>query len=124
MLLYDTSYTIIGLVYSALLPEVTESDAERNGLQISSSLFGLLGMILGFVIPDLFRPKAGMSPSFLPLQVSMVAIGLISGVLIVITTLRVKERPEFHLVDEPLELWPSIKYGILETLREIISGEE
>ena len=39
MLLYDTAYTIIGLVYSALLPEVTESDAERNGLQISSSLF-------------------------------------------------------------------------------------
>jgi GPH family glycoside/pentoside/hexuronide:cation symporter len=30
MLLYDTAYTIIGLVYSALLPEVTESDAERN----------------------------------------------------------------------------------------------
>ncbi|HHE73220.1 MAG TPA: hypothetical protein ENL34_13170, partial [Chloroflexi bacterium] len=37
MLLYDTAYTIIGLAYSALLPEVTESDAERNGLQISSS---------------------------------------------------------------------------------------
>jgi GPH family glycoside/pentoside/hexuronide:cation symporter len=110
MLLYDTSYTIVGLVYSALLPEVTESDAERNGLQISSSLFGLLGMILGFVIPDLFRPKAGMSPSFLPLRLSMIAIGVISGMLIVITTLRVKERPEFHLVDEPLELWPSIKY--------------
>lgn len=42
MLLYDTAYTMIGLVYSALLPEVTESDAERNGLQISASLFGLL----------------------------------------------------------------------------------
>jgi GPH family glycoside/pentoside/hexuronide:cation symporter len=46
MLLYDTAYTIIGLVYSALLPEVTESDAERNGLQISASLFGLLVRIL------------------------------------------------------------------------------
>jgi GPH family glycoside/pentoside/hexuronide:cation symporter len=110
MLLYDTAYTIIGLVYSALLPEVTESDSERNGLQISASLFGLLGMILGFVIPDLFRPKAGMSPSFLPLQVSMAAIGVISGALIVFTTLRVKERPEFHLLDEPLKLWPAIKY--------------
>jgi GPH family glycoside/pentoside/hexuronide:cation symporter len=110
MLLYDTSYTIVGLVYSALLPEVTESDAERNGLQISSSLFGLLGMILGFVIPDLFRPKAGMSPSFLPLQVSMIAIAVVSGALILVTTFRVKERPEFHLVDKPLKLWPSIQY--------------
>jgi GPH family glycoside/pentoside/hexuronide:cation symporter len=112
MLFYDTSYTIIGLVYSALLPEVTESDAERNGLQISSSLFGLLGMILGFVIPDLFRPKAGAVPTLLPLQVSMVVIGIISAILIVVTTFRVKERPEFHLVDKPLGVWTAVKYTL------------
>jgi GPH family glycoside/pentoside/hexuronide:cation symporter len=110
MLLYDTAYTIIGLVYSALLPEVTESDAERNGLQISSSLFGLLGTLLGFVIPDLFRPKAGTSLSFLPLQVSMVVVGVVSALLIIATTLRVKERPEFHIVDQPLKLGPALKY--------------
>ena len=102
MLLYDTCYTIIGLVYSALLPELTESDGERNGLQISSSLFGLLGMILGFVIPDLFRPKAGGELSFLPLQVSMIVIGILSAFFIILTTLKVKERPEFHTVDQPL----------------------
>ena len=110
MLLYDTAYTIIGLVYSALLPEVTESDAERNGLQISSSLFGLLGTILGFVIPDFFRPKAGTFPSFLPLQMSMIAVGVIGAVLIIVTTLKVKERAEFHLVDKPLKLAPALKY--------------
>ena len=87
MLLYDTCYTIIGLVYSALLPEVTESDAERNGLQISSSLFGLLGMLLGFIIPDMFRPKAGAEPSFLPLQASMIIVAVMSAVLIFYTTL-------------------------------------
>lgn len=110
MLLYDTAYTIIGLVYSALLPEVSESDAERNGLQISSSLFGLLGMILGFVIPDFFRPKAGASPSFAPLQVSMIVVGIFSAAMIIITTLKVRERPEFHLVDKPVKLIPAIKY--------------
>lgn len=110
MLLYDTAYTIVGLTYSALMPEVSESDAERNGLQISSSLFGLLGMILGFVVPDLFRPKAGDMPSFLPLQLSMIGVGIFSATLIIITTLKVKERPEFHLVDEPLKLWPAIRY--------------
>jgi GPH family glycoside/pentoside/hexuronide:cation symporter len=56
MVLYDGCYTIIGLVYSALLPEETESDTERNHLQISSSLFGLLVVLLGFIIPDMFRP--------------------------------------------------------------------
>ena len=110
MLLYDTCYTMIGLVYSALLPEVTESDAERNGLQISSSLFALLGTLLGFVIPDLFRPKVGTSPSFAPLQISMIVVGVVSAAFIVITTLKVKERPEFHLLDKPLKLRPAIKY--------------
>lgn len=110
MLLYDTCYTIIGLVYSALLPEVTESDAERNGLQISAALFGLLGMILGFIIPDLFRPKAGASLSTLPLQVSMIVIGVVGAMLIIATTLKVKERPEFYLIDKPLKLGPSLKY--------------
>jgi GPH family glycoside/pentoside/hexuronide:cation symporter len=110
MLLYDTAYTMIGLVYSALLPEVSESDAERNGLQISSSLFGLLGTLLGFVIPDLFRPKGGAALSFLPLQLSMIVIALISAALIILTTLVVKERPEFHLVDKPLPVGEQIRY--------------
>ena len=110
MLLYDTCYTIIGLVYSALLPEVSESDAERNGLQISASLFGLLGMILGFLIPDFFRPKAGGELTFLPLQVSMIVIGVFSALMIVITTLRVKERPEFTKVDKPIPLSDALKY--------------
>jgi GPH family glycoside/pentoside/hexuronide:cation symporter len=110
MLLYDTCYTMIGLVYSALLPEVTESDAERNSLQISSSLFGLLGMILGFLIPDFFRPKVGESPSFLPLQISMIVVAVLSAAFIIITTLRVRERPEFTRVDKPLPLGPALRY--------------
>lgn len=110
MLLYDTCYTMIGLVYSALLPEITESDADRHGLQVSASLLGLLGTLLGFIIPDFFRPKAGMAPSFLPLQASMIAIGVISAALILFTASRVKERPEFHIGDQPLPLRQALGY--------------
>jgi GPH family glycoside/pentoside/hexuronide:cation symporter len=110
MLLYDSCYTMIGLVYSALLPEVTESDAERNDLQISASLFGMAGMVLGFLIPDLFRPKAGSSPSLFPLQMAMIGVAVTAMVLIIITTLRVKERPEFHQVDEPISPWQAVKF--------------
>jgi len=109
MLLYDTCYTIIGLVYSALLPEVTESDAQRNGLQISSSLFGMLGTLLGFIIPDLVRPKTGES-SLVPLYVAMVIVGVVSMGLILITTFKIKERREFAIVDEPVPLWDAIKF--------------
>src|SRR5512137_3025997 len=104
MVLYDGCYTMIGLVYSSLLPEVTESDTERNHLQISSSLFGLLGTLLGFIIPDLFRPKAGAIPSFFPLQIAMVVVALTGMLLILATTLKVRERLEFTQVDKPLKL--------------------
>ncbi len=110
MLLYDTAYTIVGLTYSALLPEVTESDAERNGLQISSSLFALLGFILGFIVPDLFRPKGSGAGSFLPLRAAMIFVGAVGAALIVITTLRVRERPEFYRGDPPLRIGEAIRH--------------
>lgn len=109
MLLYDTCYTIIGLVYSALLPELTESDAQRNGLQISSSLFSMLGTLLGFLIPDFVRPKTGES-SLVPLYVAMVAVGIIAMVLILITTFKIKERREFAVVDKPVPPLEAIKF--------------
>ena len=112
MLLYDTCYTIIGLVYSALLPEITESDNERNDLQISAALFGLLGMLLGFIIPDLFRPKAGGDPSFLPLQTAMIVVGIVGALLIIATTLKVKERKEFTRVDKPIGIRDSLKFTL------------
>jgi len=110
MLLYDTAYTIIGLVYSALLPEVSESDAERNGLQISSSLFAMLGTILGFLIPDFFRPKTGAELSFWPLRIAMIVVAVVAMLLIIATTLKVKERKEFTQVDKPIPLMEAIKY--------------
>ena len=109
MILYDSCYTIIGLVYSALLPEVTESDTERNHLQISSSLFAMVGMVLGFLIPDMFRPKAGGEVAFLPLQTAMVVVGITGALLIMATTFKIKERLEFTQVDKPLGLGAQIK---------------
>jgi GPH family glycoside/pentoside/hexuronide:cation symporter len=111
MLLYDTCYTIIGLVHGALVPELSESDVERNQLSISSALFGMVGYIFGFLLPDLFRPQSGSNDtSLLSLQMSMVAVGIIAAFLIIFTTLKVKERREFAIVDKPIPFWESLRY--------------
>jgi len=113
MLLYDTAYTIIGLVHGALIPELSESDVERNQLSISSTSFGLMGYVLGFLLPDLFRPQAGaVGNSLMSLQLSMVAVGIIGAFLIILTTLKVKERREFAVVDKPLKFWESLRYTL------------
>ncbi len=110
MLLYDTCYTILGLVHGTLLPELSESDQERGKLSIVSSLFGLLGTLLGFLIPDFFRPKAGsIDVSMLSLQMSMIAVGVIAAFLIILSSYNIKERREFSQVDEPLGWWEAIK---------------
>lgn len=117
MLLYDTAYTIIGLVYSALLPEISESDAERNGLQVSSSLFGLLGTLLGFIIPDMIRPREA-GGSLLYLQLAMIVVAVVAALLIIAVTFRVRERPEFTKVDAPIPLGKAI--GLTFTSRPFL----
>ncbi len=103
--LYDTAYTIIFLVYSALLPEVTEDEQERNALQVFASFFNLLGMIIGFLIPELFRNLSAVL-----LIISMIIVGIVGAVLIMYTTYQFEERPEFQVVDEPLGFIESLKY--------------
>jgi len=109
MALYDTFYTIIFLVYSALLPEITEDENERGSLQTYASLLSLVGMILGFVLPEILRPHVGQT-DLLPFYIGMMIIGIIGAVLILITTYKFTERPEFTQIDEPLGLKDSIKY--------------
>lgn len=110
MILYDSCFTIIGLVHSALMPEMTESLEERSKLQVSSSLFGLLGTLLGFVIPDLVRPKAGSADTSLwPLRLAMIGLAVVCALLIYIATYKIKERPEFSQVDKPIPLKEALK---------------
>lgn len=113
MLLYDTCYTIVGLVHGALGPELTESDVERNQLSISATIFGMLGYVLGFVLPDLFRPRPGNpTGSLMSLRLSMVAVAIIAAFVIILTTLKVKERREFAIVDKPIQFWNYLRYTL------------
>jgi glycoside/pentoside/hexuronide:cation symporter, GPH family len=112
MLLYDTAYTIIGLVHGALMPELTESDVERNQLSISTAMFGMVGYIFGFLLPDFFRHQAGDDASLLSLRLAMVAVGIIGSFLIIWTTFKVKERRAFAIVDQPMKFWESLRYTL------------
>ena len=85
MALYDTCYTIIGLVYSALLPELSEEDQVRGQFQQFSSLFYLIGVVFGFFIPEIVRPEVG-STNLVPFYIGMVIVGIIGAACIVITT--------------------------------------
>lgn len=105
--LYDTAYTIIFLVYSALLPELTEDEPERNSLNMFWQFFSMIGTIFGFIIPDLFRNQS----RFL-LLMSMVLVGIIGMALILYTSFKFTERPEFTKIGEPLGFIKAFKVTI------------
>lgn len=110
MVLYDTCYTIIGLVHGTLLPELSESDGERSKLSIASAIFGLVGTLVGFVVPDLVRPSAAnQTASFTPLRIAMVLVGVVFAGLIYYSSFHLKEHREFSVVDTPLPWWKAIK---------------
>ncbi len=91
MLLYDTCFTIVGLVQSALLPELSEYEEDRSALQFSTAMFNLLGFILGFIVPQIFRPKGG--ESLVPMRMAMLAAGMLGAALLLLLSYKVKERP-------------------------------
>jgi len=105
--LYDTAYTIIFLVYSALLPELTEDEQERNSLNMYWQFLGMIGTIFGFIIPDLFRNQS----RFL-LLMSMVLVGILGMALILYTSYKFTERPEFSKIGEPLGFKEAFKVTI------------
>ncbi|MBN2861102.1 MAG: MFS transporter, partial [Sphaerochaetaceae bacterium] len=100
MLLYDTSFTIIGLVHSALLPELSEYEDDRGALQGVSAFASLIGFALGFIIPQLFRPKGDDPGSLLAMRLALLAVGIIGASLIFLLSYKVKERPALSRDDE------------------------
>lgn len=110
MLLYDTCFTILGLVHGTFMPELSESDIERGKLSIVAALFGLLGTLLAFVIPEFVRPGgAGDNASLTPFRMTMLAVGIVCSAFIFYASFVIKERREFSTVDEPLPWWQAIK---------------
>jgi len=109
--LYDTAYTIIFLVYSALLPELTENEIERNKLSVFASFFNLIGTIFGILLPGLLLPDDAVTfLTLLPLRTTMIIMGIIGASLVLFTTYKFKERGEFHKTEERLGFVDSIRY--------------
>lgn len=109
MLLYDTAYTIVGLNNVALLPEIAETDEGRGSMQVYSGLFGLLAYVIGFLVPEFFRPKTGADSSLLGLQIAMGVLGLIGAGLVFGASFVLKEKPAISQSEKPMGFWKTVK---------------
>ncbi len=120
MLLYDTCFTIIGLVHSALLPEISEYEDDRAYLQISMAFSSLVGFALGFIIPQLFRPKGDELVSLLPMRLAMLGVGILGAFLILLLSLKVKERPALSRDEDQISFKEYVSFTFKSTSALIV----
>lgn len=100
--LFDTMFTLVVLVWMALLPEITSDIDERNKANLISTIIGAV-----FVIP-MFVIVGAMDPTSSEFILLMVIIAIFSTILLIITSFLCKEKPEFQK-DEGLPLIKAVK---------------
>ncbi|MBI4425835.1 MAG: MFS transporter [Elusimicrobia bacterium] len=103
LLLFDTAYTMVSLSDSALLPEIAESEEDRGALQVVASWATLGGILLGFLLPELLRPRG--AEGLWPLRAAAALAAAVSAALIAWMTFEFKERPELSRLEQPLKPW-------------------
>lgn len=88
--LFDTMYTLVILLWLALLPEMTMDIDERNKAQFIATILGTVVTLPVFIM------IANIPPATELFRTIMIALAAISTVFILITAYMCEERPEFQ----------------------------
>ncbi|MEM2637479.1 MAG: MFS transporter [Candidatus Korarchaeota archaeon] len=99
---YDTMYTIIGIAYLSLLPEITTDAVERAKTSSVAQAFGAVAGVAAYVVPYF------LLGNIMNFQLLMVAIGLLAWFGMWITAFTIREHMEFATEKQP-GLFESIK---------------
>jgi len=89
LLFYDTCYTIVVLNWTALFPEMFQTNRERSQMSLMRQVFSIFGLIAGTAIPPLLATTMGWSGVGL-------AVGLVSAIFAFLSLAGSHERPEFR----------------------------
>ena len=87
---FDTFFSMIGLITFGLPAEMAITAKERNRITVFGVCFGAIGMISRWVIEPLFL--AGDNPNQLVFQIVVTIAGIISGLLIFASSYYIKEN--------------------------------
>ncbi|MFX0073695.1 MAG: MFS transporter, partial [Candidatus Hermodarchaeota archaeon] len=114
LILFDTLYTIIGLIGFSLPAEMAITQKVRSEIATYGAIFWSLGFVLSFILPVLLLTAdrtTNISPIFL---ISMVIIGIISAIIIFASSFYLKENLYTQL-EEPL--------GVIDSLKETVKNK-
>ncbi|MHA1732022.1 MAG: MFS transporter [Promethearchaeota archaeon] len=108
LFLFDTIYTITGLVTYSLPAEMCVTAEARTDLMLWSTIIGAIGLLISNVLPIVLLTgdkSTSLNPLFLP---TMVLLGVSCSVVLFVSSFFLKEN-EFTVAEEPLGFVDSIK---------------
>jgi GPH family glycoside/pentoside/hexuronide:cation symporter len=109
LFIFDTVYSMIGLVTYSLPAEMALTAKERGSIMLYSTFIGIIGVVGPIVIPIIFL---GDNPNMINFRIAMIIVGILAGLMIFLSSYAIKENI-YTQMEEPLGFFESIK----ETLK-------
>lgn len=109
LFLFDTIFTIIGLILYSLPAEMTLSSKGRANLMVYGTIIGSSGLLVSFLLPVLLLTgdkSTGLNPLFRPI---MIIVGIVCAVIMFISSFFLKEN-KFAQLEEPLAFIEGLKH--------------
>ncbi len=109
LFVFDTMFTMIGLILYAFLPEIAFTQVERAKTSMISNIIGFIGIIISFLLPSLFLTESTTDVG--PFQASMVVVAACSSVLMFAMSYILKEKKGYPK-ENPMGIIDGLKHCV------------
>ncbi|MGV9173195.1 MAG: MFS transporter [Promethearchaeia archaeon] len=109
LFLFDTIFTIIGLIIYSLPAEMTISSKARSNLMVYGTIIGSIGLLVSFLLPVLLLTgdkSTELNPFFRPV---MILVGVVCAMVMFISSFYLKEN-KFAQIEEPMSFIEGLKH--------------
>jgi GPH family glycoside/pentoside/hexuronide:cation symporter len=106
LFLFDTVYSMMGLIFYSMPAEMALTTKERGNIMLYTTALGSIGTVGSIILPLVLLP--GENPNIELFRTMMVILGILSGIVIFISSYYIKEN-KYTQMEETLGFKDSIK---------------
>ncbi|MHA1148694.1 MAG: MFS transporter [Promethearchaeota archaeon] len=105
LFIFDTVYSMMGLIFYSMPAEMTVTSKERGSIMVYATALGSIGTFGTIIIPLAYL---GDVPDPTGFRIVMVITGILAGIIIYITSYYIREN-QYTVLEESLGFFESIK---------------
>lgn len=105
LFIFDTVYSMMGLIFYSMPAEMTVSSKERGSIMVYSTALGAIGTLGTVIVPLVYLGEVPDPEGF---RVMMVITGILAGFVIFLASYYIREN-QYTVMEESLGFFESIK---------------